>query len=292
MARSLIIFTVSILLALVSFVSAGAGILDTPDPFISEPPFIPITDFSPHTYQLTVSGIYGYEDYDLPVLTSFPIHRGGIQAAASGAFTGTLGWNAALGVSFIATIPGRVSIEPGSCIIPLSASLGWRFAGGPDRSNCTLVGGFTYAYSLIRGYYQISFPGPPTMFYYMKVNALADVLGSVYGLFAGIKPQWSFTKNVSLRPFLVYRITFDTSAFYYHVRMTVVNDEPEKSGIYAFKQRRRQEADKPISELLLGLELYMYGVGVHVVGQFSLTQARSMVQLGLSYTHSFGAPKE
>jgi len=277
--------------AVTAFSSAhGYGVQDllaTPKPFISQPPFIPINDFSPGTYHLTVTGLYGYERYRLPVSKTFPLHRGGFSLAASGAFTGELGWNVAAGVSCPAAAITYASLTIGSCMVPVSASLAWRFAAKPDRFNCVLVAGLSYSYSAIRGYYRRGLPGPPWMFYYIKGTALADITGSVYGVFAGISPMISLPKGLWLRPFALYRITFDASGFYYHVRIKFLDDEPEESRAIAFKYRQRQNAEKPIHEIIAGLELTLYGVGVHGAAQFSPACGRTMVQAGLSYTHPF-----
>jgi hypothetical protein len=271
--------------------SSGLNFFTTPRPFISQPPFIPITDFSAQTYHVTVSGIYGYEKYSLQIPNSFPLHRGGFQIAASGAFTEALGWNIAMGLSFPAMVSKYVSIRLGSCVVPVSASLAWRFAGGPDRSNLAMIAGVTYTYSAIRGYYRTYVWGPPYLFYVIKVVALADVPGSIYGVFAGIRPMLCVTDRVSLRPFAAYRITFDTSGFYYHVRLKLLNDELPQSGPFAFKFRQTRETQKPIHEILIGIEVNMYGVGVHGVAQFSPASSRIMYQLGLSYTHAFTVKK-
>lgn len=261
--------------------------IETPKPFISQPPFVPLNDFSSGTYHLTVVGLYGYERYRLPVSKTFTLHRGGFSLAASGAFTGELGWNVAAGVSCPAAAITYASITIGSCMVPVSASLAWRFAAKPGRFNCVLVAGLSYSYCAIRGYYRRDMPGPPWMFHLIKGTALADVKGSVFGLFAGIRPMVCLTKSVSLRPFALYRITFDASGFYYHVRIKFLDDEPEESRAIAFKFRQLRDAEKPIHEIIAGLELTLYGVGVHGAAQFSPAFARTMVQVGLSYTHPF-----
>ncbi len=260
--------------------------LETPKPFISQPPFIPINDFSPGTYRLTVAGLYGYERYRLQITKSFALHRGGFQLAASGAFTGELGWSVAAGLSCPAAAIAYASITTGSCMVPVSASLAWRFAGKPERFDGVLVAAMTYSYSAIRGYYRRDLLGPPWMFYLIRGTALADVKGSVYGIAAGIRPMVRLTKGLSLRPFGLYRITFDASGFYYHVRIKFLDDEPEESRAIAFKFRQRRDAKKPIHEIIAGLELNVYGVGVHGAAQFSPAVGRTMVQVGLSYTHS------
>lgn len=269
----------------------GLPFLDTPKPFISQPPFIPITDFSSGTVHLTIAGLYGYEKYRMPVMITFPVHRGGMHLALSGAFSGSLGWNVAAGISFPETAALKVSIRLGSCIVPASASLAWRFAGGPDQTSGSFVAGMTYAYSAVRGYFRLLLPGPPEYYYFIQTVALADVTGSVYGVFAGVRPMLVVAARVSLRPFILYRITFDATGFYYHIRAKILNDEAYKCALIAFKYRQLQDPERPVHEILVGLELNIYGVGFHVVVQFTPIRLRTMCQAGLSYTHAFSSGK-
>jgi hypothetical protein len=267
------------------------GINDTPEPFILQTPFIPGASFSPHTYQVSLSGNYGYGKYRFNFLTSFPLHTGGVQLAASGAITDAVGWNVSLGLTCPGIVSEYMSMRLGSSSIPFSASLAWRFAGAYNKTNGAIFAGGTYSYAVMRGYYRKYFPGPPDLFYFIKMTATIDITGSAYGLFAGIRPSVYITNNIAFLPFAAYRISFDTSGFYYHVRLKVLNDEPEKSGPLAFKYRRLQDPMRPIHGVLAGLEIAVYGVGVQGVVQFMPASRRTVYGIGLSYTHSFAVKK-